>query len=340
MPTSPDSTSISGCAEIERCPYCGGRGSIALSGRDPVSSDERVWPYDRCHSCGAAWSRRIPSDLSTYYPAQYYTHSPACPDSRIRDMITQAMLAARYGYPAEGIVRAVSHILRAIPVDTGASRFLRHVEGGRVLDVGCGSGDFLDRLGAYGWETHGIEPDERAACICSSRGIRAIHSDAEHAVLPANYFDAITLHHSLEHLRNPAGVIARLAHALKPTGTLIVVTPNALGFPARKFGSCWRSLDPPRHVALATPRALRVAMERAGLAANIKTTSRNVYWVCRASLALRDGGSLRFQPSRWKVSAFAAASKAAAVFDPLAGEEIICIAARAAASNTVLNAVS
>jgi SAM-dependent methyltransferase len=205
---------------------------------------------------------------------------------------------------------------------------MMHVEHGKALDVGCGSGDFLYFLHLYGWETSGIEPDERAARICSNRGIKTIHSDAENAVLPDNYFDAITLHHSLEHMRSPAAAVTRLAKALKPGGRLVVVTPNAAGFPARRFGPYWRSLDPPRHIALATPQALQLTMERAGLAVNIRTTSKTVCWNCRASIALRDGGSLRFQPSRWAVLAFTLASKVVAAFNPIAGEEIICIATK------------
>jgi SAM-dependent methyltransferase len=226
------------------------------------------------------------------------------------------------------MARWLSKILWFIPIDSGASRFLKHIENGRVLDVGCGSGDFLALLQSHGWEVHGIDPDPAAVRLCTSRGISATQSDAESATLPDNYFDAITLHHSLEHMRNPGAVITRLACALKPAGTLVVITPNADGFPARHFGPYWRSLDPPRHTALATPRALKFVLQRAGLKVDIRTTSRNAGWVCRASLALKYGASLGFQPSRWAVLGLTLVSKIAAVFDPPRGEEIICIARR------------
>ena len=326
MTLSVEPYSDAGCRVVEHCPYCGGEGSAAVSGRDQVSSDGTYWRYSRCQNCGALWLKTVPNDLSPYYPADYYTHSPAVLGGRIRALVVQAVLAARYGFPASGTVRYLSQIMRAIPVDTGASRFLMHVEHGKALDVGCGSGDFLYSLHLYGWEATGIEPDERAARVCSDRGIKTIHADAENAVVPANYFDAITLHHSLEHMRNPAAVITRLAKALKPGGKLVVVTPNASGFLSRRFGPHWRSLDPPRHLSVATAKALRLTMERAGLVPDIRTASTNVRWVCRASAALRDRGSLRLPPSRLKVLGLTIASKVAAALDHSAGEEIICIA--------------
>lgn len=322
-------SSLAAVALVVQCPYCGGPGEPAISSNGHVLCGERRWDYDRCQDCGALRLRTVPRDLSTYYSEEYYTHSPAVLRGKIRPFMVQAALAAGYGFPARGLVRRLSKIMRYIRFETGASRFLKHVQNGKVLDVGCGSGDFLAVLQSYGWEVHGIDPDPAAVRLCTSRGISAIQSDAENATLPPSHFDAITLHHTLEHMRSPDAVITRLASALKPLGTLVVITPNADGFPARHFGSYWRSLDPPRHTAIATPRALAVVLQRVGLKGDIRTTSRNVGWVCRASLALRRGASLGFQPSRWAVLGLTVTSKMAAVLDPARGEEIICIARKA-----------
>jgi SAM-dependent methyltransferase len=329
MTQSNDPHSTAGAGLVLCCPYCGGERNATISSKDYVCSGQRRWDYNRCGDCGAFWLTTVPIDLSPWYSGDYYTHSPAVLRGRIRPIVVKAALAAGYGFPAGGMARCLSKILRFIPIDTGASRFLRHIENGRVLDVGCGSGDFLALLQSHGWEVHGIDPDPVAVRLCTSRGISATQSDAESATLPHNHFDAITLHHSLEHMRNLEAVITRLACALKPTGTLVIITPNADGFPARHFGPYWRSLDPPRHTALATPRALRIALRRAGLKVDIRTTSRNAGWVCRASLALKCGASLGFQPSRWAVLRLTLMSKIAAVFDPARGEEMICIARKA-----------
>lgn len=325
---STDQSLVALDAATTECPYCGAGGTVFVLAKDHNSSDETSWPYWRCRNCAALWLDRVPADLHAYYRADYYTHSPAALDGRIRAILIHAVLAARYGFPATGLARFLAPLTRAMPIDTGASRFLRHIEGGKLLDVGCGSGDFVEFLRSYRWDVQGIEPDEQSAHICASRGIKTIHSDAESAVLPTDYFDAITLHHSLEHMRNPAAVITRLVPALKSGGSIVVVTPNAAGFPAQHFGRYWRSLDPPRHTAISTPRALDIMMKRAGLVVRIRTVSKNVGWVCRASIALRDAGSLRFQPSHSSVLGLTLVSKLAVAFDSMAGEEIICIATK------------
>lgn len=324
MICSDDPNSSAGARLVSYCPYCGGaRGNHLFKAYVP--SGQGRWDYNRCQDCGAFWLNTVPIDLSPYYSGEYYTHSPAVLHGKIRPIVVQAALAAGYGFPASGMARCLSKILRFIPIDTGASRFLKYIENGRVLDVGCGSGDFLALLQSHGWQVHGIDPDPVAVCICASRGISATQSDAESATLPHNHFDAITLHHSVEHMRCPEVALTRLACSLKPGGTLVVITPNADGFPARHFGPYWRSLDPPRHIALATPRALRAVMQRAGLIVDVRTTSRNVGWVCRASIALRCSALIGTQPSRWAVLGLTMMSKTAALFDPARGEEIICI---------------
>lgn len=327
MMNSPRNTQTSAGSEpVASCLFCRGRAERVIHLTD-LSAE--LWDYGQCRDCGAYWLTALPENLAAYYSRDYYTHAFPARPCVIRTMAIQALLAARYGFPATGLVRCLSWVLRFTPFDTGASRFIDHIENGRVLDVGCGNGDFLVLLRSKGWEAHGIDPDAESVRICHSRGISAIESDAETALLPSDHYDVITLHHSLEHMRNPVKAIRRLARALKPGGKLVIITPNGDGFPARHFGVYWRSFDPPRHTAVATPRALRRVLHDAGFETTLWTTSRNAGWVCRASLGLRfTSGSMKSRPSRLRAFGLTLVSRIAALFHSARGEEIVCVGRR------------
>ncbi|MFD0934452.1 class I SAM-dependent methyltransferase, partial [Methylobacterium trifolii] len=100
------------------------------------------------------------------------------------------------------------------------------VPGARVVDFGCGSGEFLAAARARGCEAIGVEPGrDYAAYARKQHGVEVL-DDAEDGRFPAGHFDVISTHHVLEHLRDPADVMERLARWLKPDGVLYAAVPN------------------------------------------------------------------------------------------------------------------
>jgi len=135
----------------------------------------------------------------------------------------------------------------------------------RLLDVGCGAGDLMTRYRALGWDVRGIEPDPRAARACREQGLDVEEKDLLEADVPRHHFDAVLLHHVVEHVARPIAALQRARDALAPDGVIAVVTPNAGGLGFQSFGPCWYSLDAPRHLHLFDARTLRSLAERAGL---------------------------------------------------------------------------
>lgn len=129
-----------------------------------------------------------------------------------------------------------------------------------VVDVGCGAGLFLRRLGRAGWqgERRGVEPEGNVARTTSERlGLTVDKGTAEDFDLAPGSVGTAVMRHVIEHLRDPAVVLDRLHAAIEPGGHLYLGTPDARALAARVFGRYWHGWDPPRHLHIFTANALR-----------------------------------------------------------------------------------
>lgn len=117
-----------------------------------------------------------------------------------------------------------------------------------LLDIGCGTGDFLETALKGGWEVTGIEPDEKARQIANTKTNGLVFNSATLAQLKPNSFDVITLWHVLEHLPNLEQHMQLLESILKPTGTLVIAVPNYKSYDAAYYKNFWAAYDVPRHL--------------------------------------------------------------------------------------------
>jgi SAM-dependent methyltransferase len=101
------------------------------------------------------------------------------------------------------------------------------VPGARLLDFGSGSGEFLAEARRRGCEAIGVEPGRDYANYAREHhGVEVLDEAESPSRFPAGHFDVISTHHVLEHLRNPAEAVERLAGWLKPDGVLYAAVPN------------------------------------------------------------------------------------------------------------------
>lgn len=117
-----------------------------------------------------------------------------------------------------------------------------------LLDVGCGTGDFLRLAKEKGWAGFGIEPNAQARHIGNQKTQDSIFDLDKLLDFDAASFDVITLWHVLEHLPNLEEQISLLKKLLKPNGTLIIAVPNYNSFDARYYNKYWAAYDVPRHL--------------------------------------------------------------------------------------------
>ena len=201
--------------------------------RNRETSRER-FPYARCRTCGTVFLVAPPADLARYYAERLLP-------LRLRG---RAGLEGRRA--AEQAASYRVELLRA------------HTEPGRLIEIGAGTGAFAVAAQAAGFQVSAIEMSERCCrylsereaieAICSDRPLEAIASLA-----PAR---AVALWHVLEHLRNPAEVLARVAEKVEPGGVLALAVPNPRSLQFRLLRTRWVHLDAPRHLCLMPPAAL------------------------------------------------------------------------------------
>lgn len=218
------------------CPLCGSAsGTELFDAADPLSGDR--FPLRRCTSCSLVYVVPRPDDheLPQYYPDDYY--------GRRHRFFNATFMDLR---------------VRALPSTPG-----------RVLDIGCGRGDFLLACRRAGWDVVGVEQD--AAPILQPDGTpgsvaRPIEVIATNRLgdLADGSFDAVTLWHVLEHLPNPRATLAHVLRVLGPGGRLVIEVPNFASWQARMSPVHWFHLDVPRHLLQFERATLGAMLEAEG----------------------------------------------------------------------------
>lgn len=296
-----------------QCHLCGAVGRELYSGlRDRLFGAPGVWSLRQCPSpdCGLLWLDPMPraEELAKAY-ARYYTHAVAEEGSagamrRAWRALKAAYLAERYGYDAAGSrfqTRVLAALMFLLPLrrrEVEASvRYLQRQPGGRLLDVGCGAGDWLARMRQLGWEVEGLDFDPAAVEVARARELPVRFGPLEEQGYAPESFDAVTLHHVIEHVPDPLQTLRECHRVLRVGGRLVVATPNARSLSHRIFGPDWRGLEPPRHLHVFTPESLRRALEHAGFR-RMTLYPQIAFSVVYESLLLRGGRTNPFPPAK------------------------------------------
>ncbi|RLD28192.1 MAG: methyltransferase [Bacteroidetes bacterium] len=118
----------------------------------------------------------------------------------------------------------------------------------KLLDVGCGTGDFLQITQKNKWTISGIEPNENARAIANNKTNNSVFEVDQLLKFKQKSFDVITLWHVLEHLPKLEEHISVLKSLLKPNGTLVIAVPNYKSYDSQYYKEFWAAYDAPRHL--------------------------------------------------------------------------------------------
>lgn len=139
------------------------------------------------------------------------------------------------------------------------------VPAGRILDYGCGVGDFLAGFAARQWERHGVDLAPYAVDQARARGLTAKVCTGA-LEYPEAFFEGVIMRGTLQHFYDPFLALREAARVLKPGGYLILLaTPNARSLVYFLFGTL-PALDPPRNWFIPSDKNLQTILVNLGFA--------------------------------------------------------------------------
>lgn len=136
---------------------------------------------------------------------------------------------------------------------------------GTLLDVGSGTGSFINEMNQHGWRTTGLEPDEGAREVAKQQYRIALEDTSTFYKLKRDSYDAITLWHVLEHVHDLSAYVHQLKNVLTEKGKLFIAVPNYTSKDASVYKEYWAAYDVPRHLYHFSPTAMKILLEKYGL---------------------------------------------------------------------------
>lgn len=236
---NPEAKTSSSRITYDKCPVChSNKISHVLSAKDYTVSGElfQVW---HCENCQLRFTQDIPqeSEIGRYYQAEeYISHSNT----------------------SKGLVNRLYQIVRNITLKSKKNLIekLSGKSSGNILDIGCGTGEFLGTMKTAGWQTLGLEPDEGARQqAAKNQGVAAKPSE-DLFQLEDNQYDVITMWHVLEHVHQLDEYLKKIHSLLKENGVLVIAVPNYQSSDADKYQEFWAAYDVPRHLYHFSPHAM------------------------------------------------------------------------------------
>lgn len=213
------------------CPVCGNVELIPfLTCKDYLATQE-TFEIVCCKTCGFALTQDFPSEdvIGRYYDApEYVSHSD-----------TQ-----------RGIINTLYHWARKIALRSKAKIVLKYssIKTGMLLDIGSGTGYFLDKMKDKKWIVTGIEKSDAARMYAKQKfDINCQNSEYLYEI-SGKAKDVVTMWHVLEHLEHLNTVMERLHKIIKDDGTIIIALPNKDSFDAAHYKHYWAAYDVPRHL--------------------------------------------------------------------------------------------
>lgn len=219
---------MSATTKHTNCPICN---SDQLSVMSKYHKDHLV----KCENCGFVFSDIIPAytDLIQYYSERYERTKYFSPITR-----------KRYEELLDG--------------------FEKYRKTGKILDIGCGYGFFLEVAKEKGWEVYGCELSKDAVAECEKKGIKMHFGDISTSPFDPGTYDVIVSIEVIEHLIDPNPYLKSSFDLLRSGGIFYVTTPNFDSYLRYRLGPQYDVIDFPNHLGYYTKKTLRDVFERKG----------------------------------------------------------------------------
>ena len=231
--------------KITGCPVCGKRDfSDYLEVKDHFLSKERFL-IQQCNSCNFRFVNPRPdkTEIGQYYQsAEYISH----------------------GVKKSGLMSRVYRLARFFSIYNKFRIVNKYCHFGSILDIGCGTGEFLAYCRKRGFEVSGVEPNEKARLYAQSENKISVADQLKLLNAKPGSFKSITMWHVLEHVHDLDETLETIKNFLTPDGVFIAAVPNSNSWDASKYKGYWAAYDVPRHLYHFTEVTFRTLAARKG----------------------------------------------------------------------------
>jgi len=211
---------------------------FVFSGEDKLLGIPGIFSIYQCNTCGLyqIYPKLSEDQIKKYYPPEYICYLGAIEDEK----------------------NVLKRIDRYLGQEKRCHQVKKHINNkGKILDVGCATGIFLNAMKTKGWECKGIEPDQGAASYAKERfGLDVFNGNLHEAQLKNNSFDVVSLWDVLEHVQDLHLTTEEVFRVLKPGGYVIGTLPNANSINRYIFGDYWLGWEMPRHYRTFNPKTI------------------------------------------------------------------------------------
>lgn len=232
--------------ELKECPVCAGKVfEPFIICKDFTVSGEK-YSIVKCTSCGFLFTNPRPGamEIGKYYESEeYISHSNS----------KEGFLNKIYQFVRK---KAIADKIKLIQ---GENKGLEK----KILDIGCGTGEFLQACKENGWKSRGVEPNEKARTFAQiTYGLNILDETQLKAL--QDTFSIITMWHVLEHVHELQERVMQLNKLLKTGGTAIIAVPNPTSADALNYKEFWAAYDVPRHLYHFSPSSIKNLFSRHG----------------------------------------------------------------------------
>ena len=230
------------------CPICISNNiQEQLSAKDYTVS-QNIFSIWHCNNCTARFTQDVPAQdaIGAYYASEnYISHS----DTK------------------KGIINSLYHLVRKRTLG-GKRRLVINETGmvkGSILDIGCGTGAFLQTMKEADWNITGLEPDVVARTKAAELYNIQPQEPGKLFELPVASFNAISMWHVLEHVHELHAYIKQIAALLAVNGKAFIAVPNYTSKDADIYKEFWAAYDVPRHLYHFSPQSMENLLSQHGL---------------------------------------------------------------------------
>jgi len=260
---------------LTHCPICQSDSLNSFIACKDYTVSKDTFNIVQCVFCGFRFTNPRPEEAEAgkyYQSEEYISHS----DTR------KGLINNLYHYARKFTLKKKLKLITSV-----SSK-----QQGNILDLGCGTGAFLNTCKESGWQVQGIEPSADAREFAQKNYGLTLNNVNTWENITGDSLDVVTAWHVLEHVYKLEDEIQKVKRALKSDGTFVVALPNCSSADAQFYGAYWAAYDVPRHIWHFTPADVKRFFEKQGFTLqSVLPMPWDAYYICMLSEKYKMGSA-------------------------------------------------